>query len=833
MAAVTGRAYVRVCPVCETENSPDRARCACGALLTGVDFSIKREAAPHPDRLATPRGEGAQASPQPAHWEQAQTLPRPAEPREGAGDGKPTLTLTCPHPDCAQPNPPGETRCVYCDRPLTLEPPRTTVAGTRPLPAALAREYRIIEAFPVSGSEADLYLVEHLQTHERCVAKLYRKGLEPDFRLLSLLTQALGDAVVRVISHGVSEGVAYELLEYIPGGTLQDVMRAGPLPRDDIVAIVRELADALNGIHAQHILHRDIKPENVLVRSRAPLRLALTDFGISSLAEATQHFTSAARTTKYAAPEALIGVIDEKADWWSLGMIVLEAAAGRHPFDGLNEHVINHHLATRPIDVRGVYDDELRKLCRGLLLRDPKRRWSGDEVRRWLAGDPALTAPEETAGGAARPYRIGSSESTTVQELALALAKHWEEAKKDLVRGQIASWLEHELHDHNLLRKLRDVLEHRALSDDARLLRFLVAAAPDLPPVWQGQPVSDAAILAAARRAIAGDAAAQSWLDSLYRDGALTVFPGPGHDDLREIDRWWRESWDHFIELWHTARKAELDWRKKPRAVAGFDHAEVVSYDDVMYGATMRMTAPAQATVNASLLLAQADAGYVAGLRGEITAVLAEVSGYCDWFEALHDKAADDPVAVLVMHRLMKPARDDAAQEKHRLGVSQEARARIVEDARRMLRERLEALLAVAPEARSGINDETAQAMLDAVPPLQEACQNALRLSVADHDCSQIHENAERISAAAASLQRALGDYEHVRSLNRIFMRPQRLAIAAFVLFLLVGIRAPVVALVLLVVALVAILYRLNLDYRATERIALHLRSLRNHGSNL
>src|SRR5690606_662622 len=122
-------------------------------------------------------------------------------------------------------------------------------------------------------------------------------------------------------------------------GTLQDLLSAGSLPGSDVRRIVAEIADALNGIHAHRILHRDLKPENVMVRSRNPLELALTDFGIASLTDATQHFTSMARTTMYAAPEVLTGVIDGKADWWALGMIALEAAQGRHPFAGLTEHV--------------------------------------------------------------------------------------------------------------------------------------------------------------------------------------------------------------------------------------------------------------------------------------------------------------------------------------------------------------------------------------------------------------------------------------------------------------------------------------------------------------
>ncbi len=583
------------------------------------------------------------------------------------------------------------------------------IAGARPLPAALRDQFSVVEVFPASGSEADVLLVADVRSGERRVAKLYRKGIAPDFRLLAILAQAVGDTVVRVLAHGVSDGAAYELLEYIPGGTLEDLMRAGPLPKADIKRIVREIADALNGIHAHRILHRDLKPENVLIRSKSPLELALTDFGIASLAAATQHFTSAARTTKYAAPEALTGVLDTKSDWWSLGMIVLEAASGRHPFEGLNEQVMNHHLATRPIDVRGVYDDELRMLCRGLLLRDPNRRWGGDEVARWLAADPTLAVSDAADGVATvvRPYRFGTTEATSSADLALALAKHWDAACRDLARGQITRWLEQELHDYNLVRTLRDIEDQKGVSADGRLLRFLLAAAPDVPPVWRGAPVSEEAVLASARAAANGDDAAQSWLDSLYRDRALQTYVAAGRAELHDLDQRWRRDWDDFVELWQAARDAEEKWRKQPRDVGGGAGAQAVSYDDLAFVASGRLELPPQRMVNAALLLAQADAGYVDALRGEIIGGLAAVSGFCPWFDALWEKAQRHPIGVVVSRQMLNHAQDDAAMEARRQAATSGARAHVFEEARDAMRERLAAVLAFVPNDDEELAAET------------------------------------------------------------------------------------------------------------------------------
>jgi len=807
--------HVRVCPVCETENPPERARCVCGASLAGVDFALKRPPAdPSAETVEVERIAPASASP----------------------DGVPTSTATnaCPHADCGQPNAPGALRCIYCNRPMHADAAPTAVAGARPLPSALRDDYRVVDVFPASGSEADILLVAHVPSGEKRVVKLYRKGVAPDFRLLSILSQSIGDTVVKVLAHGTSDGVAYELLEYIPGGTLQQWMQQGPLPRADVQRIVTEIADALNGIHAHRILHRDLKPENVLVRQTQPLELALTDFGIASLSEATQHFTGGARTTRYAAPEALTGVLDVKSDWWSLGMIALEAATGRHPFEGLTEQVMNHHLATRPIDVRAVYDDRLRQLCRGLLLRDPKKRWGSAEVARWLDGDATLDVADDADGTAlsVRPYRIGTTECTTAAELALALARHWDEARKDLARGQIARWVEQELHDYNLVRKLRDVEDHRDLSADARLLRFIVAAAPDLPPVWRGAPLGHDALLDAARRATADDDAAADWLDSLYRDGVLAQYSAAGRETLREIDRYWRDGWALFLDLWQRARAAEEKWRAEPRAIAGAPGAAVVSFDDLAFQPTGRLAPPPQRAANGAIIVACNDAGYVEALRGEVLGRLASIAGYCPWFESLWDSAQRTPIGVVVAHRLLLFADDDARIEARRQSATDSARADIVARAREELRSRLAHVVDIAPDDNADPDTEAMAQMQAALDPLQQACQQTIALPYADADCEALRRHADKFATMGMAVQRALAGAQEAKGVNAIFLRPDRLAIGGAVVFGSLVFRMPWVTAFLLVAAAIVAGWRWYAGFRATEAVLAKFRLLRVHAKS-
>jgi hypothetical protein len=795
--------YVRICPVCEQENPPERARCACGASLAGVDFALKRAPVPAP---VAPEAEAAPVV------VEAAPAPVAAEPIA------PEATQRCPYPDCAQPNPPGSERCVYCNRPLATA--TAAAANARPLPTALRGAYSVVDVFPATGSEADILLVADRATGERRVAKLYRRGIAPDFRLLDLLVQSVGDAVVRVLAHGVSDGVAYEVLEYVPGGTLEDLLRSGPLPKSDLRRVVEEIADALNGIHAQHILHRDLKPENVLVRSQAPLELALTDFGIASLAAATQHFTNTARTTKYAAPEALTGVLDQKADWWSLGMIVLEAASGRHPFDGLTEPVMNHQLATRPVDVAGVFDDELRMLCRGLLLRDPKQRWGGDEVARWLAGDPSLVAPVEggAAPGSVRPYRFGRTEAATTHELALALARHWDAARRDVARGQVARWLEQELSDYNLLRTLRDIQDRKDLSDDGKLLRFLLAAAPELPPVWRGSPVTQDAILAAARAAAGGDDHAQSWLDSIARDGVLATYGAAGHAALEALGVRWREGWQRFVAFWEMGQRAEEAWRKTLREGSG-----AVSFDDLAYVAAGHLEMPAQRDVDGPLVLALHDDAYVDALRERVTAEEVQTAGRVAWFEALWDSARHEAMGVVAAFALLPQAKADAEAEARRAEAAEATRAQDLAAARGELGARLRDLLALVPSGDEDLDVATVQRLHEGFAGFQAACQHLLALPESSAEHEALRRAVEKLATQGFAAQRALASTEAASGINAVFLEPRvLLPVGMGVLLLLI--RVPIALLVVGVVVALVLGYRWYSGFHATERALERLR---------
>jgi len=142
------------------------------------------------------------------------------------------------------------------------------------------------------------------------------------------------------------------VMELVDGPTLADVIRRGPLPIDETIAVARQIADALEAAHDLGIIHRDLKPANVKVRPDGTVKVL--DFGLAKALERdpvgsatgasdSPTATSPAMTGQgvilgtaaYMAPEQARGrPLDRRADIWAFGCVLYEMLTGRRPFEG-------------------------------------------------------------------------------------------------------------------------------------------------------------------------------------------------------------------------------------------------------------------------------------------------------------------------------------------------------------------------------------------------------------------------------------------------------------------------------------------------------------------
>ncbi|XBW36639.1 hypothetical protein QEN19_002210 [Hanseniaspora menglaensis] len=123
------------------------------------------------------------------------------------------------------------------------------------------------------------------------------------------------------------------IMEYCAGGSLRTLLRAGVLDDKAIGVIFRELLFALSAIHKDKVIHRDIKAANILIGHDGKVKLC--DFGVAAkLTQTRPRRQSLAGTPFWMAPEVITesASYDSKADIWSLGITVYEAATGNPPY---------------------------------------------------------------------------------------------------------------------------------------------------------------------------------------------------------------------------------------------------------------------------------------------------------------------------------------------------------------------------------------------------------------------------------------------------------------------------------------------------------------------
>ena len=211
--------------------------------------------------------------------------------------------------------------------------------------------------------------------------------------------------IVATYDTGEDDGVAYIVMELVEGATLRQAIDLhGALPPARAADIAAQVADALAAAHARGLVHRDVKPSNVLVQLDG--RVKVTDFGIAKAADQTAdeltRTGSVFGTARYLAPEQLEGQpVDERADVYSLGLVLFEMLTGRAPFGADTELATALARLTTPpprlADLRPDVAPGLAHVVDRALERDPESRWPNAAAMRDALSPFRIAAPDRGA----------------------------------------------------------------------------------------------------------------------------------------------------------------------------------------------------------------------------------------------------------------------------------------------------------------------------------------------------------------------------------------------------------------------------------------------------
>lgn len=240
--------------------------------------------------------------------------------------------------------------------------------------------------------------------------------LRREARAMAALTHP---SLALILAAEVWHGTPFLVFEYLPGGTLADRLRKGPLGERESIMLGATLANVLERVHAAGILHRDIKPGNIgYAQDGTP---KLLDFGLARLVGLTRPADAIERdpaavavapspspvvapwtteagatltrqddvvgTLRYLSPEALDGAPpDPTFDIWSTNIVLYECVAGRHPFAGSGEYAVIANILTAQVpDIRSFQPSVSGRLAAyfdNALAREARRRpKSAKEIR--------------------------------------------------------------------------------------------------------------------------------------------------------------------------------------------------------------------------------------------------------------------------------------------------------------------------------------------------------------------------------------------------------------------------------------------------------------------
>ena len=332
-----------------------------------------------------------------------------------------------------------------------------------------------------SGAEGTLYLVT--DGKREYALKLCNPGFKTNMAVMPAVTGLPKGYTVEVVDYAEN----YELMAYYPEGSVAQAGFKGDARW--ILAIVLNTAMALDKLHRAGVLHKDVKPANILIKNPETMATVLCDFGIADqLGADGKCATRQLRTPIYAAPEVYTDTVtinDEtyieltpKADFYSLGMTILSLWMGEGAFRAEQNLAIDKVKGR--VAVPEDMPDPLARICRGLLIKNPVKRWGLKEIEMTLDGKDVPVEEDAIIADLNITYNATKRQiANTPEELAQFMAGDLDLAMRYLYRGDMERWLQPY---PELAIEMQDIVEKRLPKDrETGVMAAIYFLSPAMP----------------------------------------------------------------------------------------------------------------------------------------------------------------------------------------------------------------------------------------------------------------------------------------------------------------------------------------------------------------
>ena len=245
-----------------------------------------------------------------------------------------------------------------------------------------------------SGGMGEVYLADHPRLPRADALKVLPADVSADSEYRQRFNREADIAatlwhphIVGVHDRGDFEGQIWISMDYVEGTDAAQLLRdryPNGMPKEDVLAIVTAVAEALDYAHSRNLLHRDVKPANIMLAypESGEQRILLGDFGIARRVDDASGLTATnmtVGTVYYAAPEQLMGDdLDGRADQYALAATAFHLLTGSPPFQHSNPTVvISQHLTASPPAIADKRPElsALDPVMTKALSKDPKDRF--------------------------------------------------------------------------------------------------------------------------------------------------------------------------------------------------------------------------------------------------------------------------------------------------------------------------------------------------------------------------------------------------------------------------------------------------------------------------
>jgi len=213
-----------------------------------------------------------------------------------------------------------------------------------------------IQAHMTQGGMSDIYRAFDLVHHREVVIKIPDQSMLGDpaqferfQRELDVMKTLDHPAILKGLGSGKYNRIPYLVTEFVEGQSLRTLIEtSAPLPPDQVISLIRKIADGMAYCHKNDVIHRDLKPENILITTDG--QPVIMDFGLALTKGAHRvtysNLSATMGTPDYMAPEQIEGQRgDQRTDIYALGTIMFELLSGTLPFTGDSNMVImSQHL---------------------------------------------------------------------------------------------------------------------------------------------------------------------------------------------------------------------------------------------------------------------------------------------------------------------------------------------------------------------------------------------------------------------------------------------------------------------------------------------------------